>query len=220
MVTRVRVFLRVCANLLRCALWPIWLALRSASRPRGKYVYLKLEKRLTELRGTEPLWRRVRSMRGKPGLGSLEELRQLARQIGRDPAIEGLCISVSSVDSAGNLRAHGSSCAALRNDASGRRVPPEAAVTGSSSSRARGRQDRDDPRGPRSDRLGFASQPLYFKRLLDRIVCRSMCRRPGSTKCGGASAAEIMSDASREQAAGAARPPCKRRWTPRCRSVG
>lgn len=201
MVIRVRVFLRVCANLLRCALWPIWLALRSASRPRGKYVYLKLEKRLTELRGTEPLWRRVRSMRGKPGLGSLEELRQLARQIGRDPAIEGLCISVSSVETGwASLESVRQLVRALRND--GKRVVVYLSEGGGNrelflaSAADKIVMTPWTALGP----LGFASQPLYFKRLLDRIGVQVDVQATGQYKSAAEPLLrESMSDASREQ---------------------
>jgi protease-4 len=201
MVAGVRVFLRLCVNLLRLIVWPVWFALRTSTRPRGRWVFLRLEKRLTELRSTESLWQRARSLRQRGSLASIEELRELVARIARDPAVDGLLFSVSSVELGW------AGCQSVRELLSRLRREGKRVVC----YLAEGGGNRELYLASVADRivmtpyatlgpLGFASQPLFFKQLLTRIGVQVDVHASGEYKSAAEPfSRESMSEPAREQ---------------------
>lgn len=196
-----RVILRLLGNMVRLALWPVWSLLRLSGRAHSPWIFLRLDKHLTELRAGESLWRRARGLRQRKGLTSIEELRELVAQLARDPQVTGLCLSISSLElgwaGCQNVR---ELLLALRRG--GKRVVCQLAEGGG---------NRELYLASAADRivltpwstlgpLGFATRPLFFRELLRRIGVDVHVHATGEYKTAAEPfARDSMSDASRAQ---------------------
>ncbi len=199
-----RVLPNLLANLLRVFLVPLWLLSRSAQRKRkSTWVFLKLPKSLRELRSEESFIQRVRTMRRRPAISSIQELRELGDYVASDPTLEGFCVQIGELD-LGWAACESVREVLLKVRGSGKRVVCYLAEGGGNRELylATGADKIVIAPWSTLGPLGFATQSVYLKRLLSRLGVQVDVQSTGAYK----SAAEPlvldeMSDAAREQQA-------------------
>ena len=166
----VRTALALLGNLLRLALFPLWLLARRARRPRSAWIEVRLAAEPSEVALPQPAWRGLLARWAPPRLRSIAELRRLGVALGTDPNVEGLLVHIP------HLRCGWATCGSLRQElaairARGKRVVAYLQLGGSERELyVASAADRVlvSPRAPVS-LIGVSSQPLYFKPLLDRL---------------------------------------------------
>jgi protease-4 len=103
-----RLVLRSIRNLLCVPLLPIWAIARWLSRPKGRWIVVRLKPRLVEARQPLPWLRRVLDAGSLRRTSSLAAVRRLADYAIRDPRIDGVALVLPP------LQAGWSVCAGLR----------------------------------------------------------------------------------------------------------
>ncbi len=196
-----RAALRLLGNLLRIALWPLWLGSRRLRRPRGRFVEVRLHAHPVEVAGRARLWQRLLRRDGAGRMRSIAELRELADLVGADPRADGLLLHLP------HLRAGWATCSSLRDVISSLRARGKRVVAylplggGNRELYVALAADRviASPQAPLS-LLGVASSALYLKPLLDRLGVQAEVHAHGEFKTAAESVLrEEMSEPEREQ---------------------
>jgi protease-4 len=199
--TRVRTLLVLIGNILRLALLPLWLLARRLRRPRGRWVEARLAADPSEIALASPRWRALLTRSAPPKLRSIAELRRVCGALASDPRMDGLLVYIP------HLSCGWATCASLRQELAalasrGKRVVAYLPLGGA---------DRELYVASAADRvltsppasislLGVSSQPLYLKRVLDRLGLELEVEARKQWKTAAEPLQrEEMSDAQREQ---------------------
>lgn len=198
-----RYALRFLGNLLRICLWPLWLLARRSTRPRSRWVEVKLHPHPVEIDSTLSLLQRL--LQQKPGGGhrlrSIAELRRLFRTVESDATIDGVLVHVP------HLHCGFATCQSLRSALLGLRARGKRVVAylplggGNRELLVCLAADRvfASPQASIS-LLGAASQAVYLKPLLDRAGIEPDVMARGEYKTAGETLLrDSMSEPQREQ---------------------
>jgi protease-4 len=195
------VALRVLRNLIWVALAPLWLLGRWLSRPRSRWVELRLSAALPEVAPSHPLWQHLLRRRRLSGLRTLAELRRVCALVAADARIEGVVVHVP------HLRIGWAGCASVRDVLLSLRTHGKRVVAylplgaGNRELYVALAADRVlcSPQAPIS-LLGVASQSIYYAPLLSRIGLHAEAHARGEYKTAGEPALrDSMSEPQREQ---------------------
>jgi protease-4 len=194
-------FARLLANVLRLLFAPLWLLAHAATRPRARWIHVRLRPRLVELERPVPFF-----VEWIPGLGearptSIALLRELADMIVEDERIEGVVFDVPP------LTAGWATCQSLRDvllrlRGAGKKVVVYLGQGGGNRELyIASAADRvlASPHGQLSP-LGLAASMTYFKGLLEHAGVEVEVHRRAEYKTAAEPATNhAMSEAQREQ---------------------
>jgi protease-4 len=186
-------------NLLRALFWPLNRWKRHAAAPNGGFVRLDVEGPIVELTRKERFWSGLTHQGPRPT--SLERVRELVREVSRDPRVAGLVVVLWDVQGGlptaaalrsalEPLRAAGKRLVAYLPNGGGTRAVYVASVA------------ERIVAGPRTDLglVGFAAETPYFKGALERLGIEAEVFAKGRYKTAAESfAREQMSEPQREQ---------------------
>ena len=198
------IVLRLVYDLLRLPFWPLWLAIRWLSRPRGTWVHARIADSLTEIDAPVPPWsplgRWIPALqRRRPT--SIRAVARLVDALLADPAREGLLVEIGSLPGGwaridalrselARLRRGGKKVAIYLPQGGGNREIFLASVATQVIS----------TEGATFFVVGVGATSRYLKGLLDKVGVQVEVYRRAAYKSAAESVSEdAMSDAQREQ---------------------